>query len=86
LSPDANAFIMKVPPKHARQLLMKIVALSSDPMPHDSIELKGESIYRRADVGEYRIIYRIESETLFIHTDGNRNDGDVYKSFARKQK
>jgi mRNA interferase RelE/StbE len=85
LSRDATDFIMKMQPKHVGQLLMKIFGLCTDPKPPDSIQLKGSAEgYRRADSGEYRIIYRIEGDVLEIHLIGKRNDDEVYRHFARK--
>jgi len=34
-------------------------------------------------MGEYRIIYRISSETIFITLVGKRNDDDVYRRMRR---
>lgn len=85
LSKDAMSFVMKMQPKHVGQLLLKILALCTDPKPPDSIHLKGSAEgYRRADSGEYRIIYRVEGDILEIHEIGKRNDDEVYRHFARK--
>ena len=56
----------------------------ANPEPHDSKELKGYP-YRRADIGEYRIVYRVEGDVLKITVVGKRNDSDVYKKLARPQ-
>ena len=45
----------KLPPKHRRQIAEKIVSLRHEPLPPDSEQLKGLD-YRRADIGEYRVI------------------------------
>ena len=50
----------------------------ADPEPHDSKELKGYP-YRGTDIGEYRIIYRLEENVLKIVLVGKRNDSEVYK-------
>jgi mRNA interferase RelE/StbE len=54
----------------------------ANPKPHDSKELKGQP-YRRTDIGEYRIIYRVEENVLKIALVGKRNDSAVYKKLAR---
>lgn len=72
----------KLPPKHRRQIAEKILALQNDPLPHDSEHLKGFH-FRRADVGEYRIIYRIEEPLLKVYIVGKRNDDEVYKQLRR---
>jgi mRNA interferase RelE/StbE len=85
LSDDAIKFIQKMQPKHARQVLLKIIALCRNPNPPDSIALKGSpESYRRADSGEYRIIYRVDGDSLEIHLIGKRNDDEVYRRFGRK--
>jgi len=35
-------------------------------------------------VGEYRVVYWYDDETLSIDVVGRRNDGDVYKKAKRK--
>ena len=49
--------------------------------PHDSKELKGHP-YRGTDIGEYRIIYRVEKDVLKIALVGKRNDSAVYKKLV----
>ena len=78
----ASKFMQKLPPKHRRQISEKILALQNDPLPHDSERLTG-FFYWRADVGEYRIIYRVEASVLFIPLIGKRNDDEVYKRLKR---
>ena len=85
LSRDAISFIEKMQPRHAKQVLLKILALCKGPEPPDSLRLKSSAEnYRRADSGDYRIIYRVEGDILEIHTIGKRNDDEVYRRFARK--
>ena len=85
LSRDARDFIEKLPHKHAKQVLLKILSLCQDPEPPDSSLLKGSGEgYRRADIGEYRIIYRVAGDTLEILLIGKRNDDEVYRRFSRR--
>jgi mRNA interferase RelE/StbE len=85
LSRQATKFLKRLPPKHDRQLAMKITALRDNPVPTDAIMLKGAaSDYRRADIGEYRIIYRVVGDTLEVVVIGRRNDADVYKTLSRR--
>ncbi len=80
-----SKFVDKLPLKHARQIIGKIQSLAENPTPHDSIQLAGKaSAYRRADIGEYRIIYRVEKNMLMVEAIGRRNDGQVYRDFERK--
>jgi len=84
LTKRAAKFLKKVYPKHGKQIVVKILALRSDPRPQDSKSLKGgSSDFQRVDSGEYRIIYRVNGNTLEILLVGKRNDDEVYKKFMR---
>ena len=84
-SRDARDFIEKLQHKQAKQVLWKVLDLCRDPEPPDSSLLKNSKEgYRRADIGEYRIIYRVLDDTLEILLVGKRNDDEVYRRFSRK--
>lgn len=87
LSKDALKFLKQVPIKHGRQIAMTLESLRERPLPQDSKKLKGSSEYYRVDIGEYRVIYRIDSEgnVLIIAFIGKRNDNEVYKKFKRRK-
>lgn len=76
-------YINTCPLKHQAQLKTKIYSLKDNPYPNDSKRIKGFMAYLRVDLGEYRIIYKIENTIIFIILVGKRNDDEVYKSFKR---
>jgi len=82
LTKKVMAFLDRLPPKQFKQVAKKIFPLTVDPEPHDSKELKGYP-YRGTDIGEYRIIYRLEENVLKIALVGKRNDSEVYKKMTR---
>jgi mRNA interferase RelE/StbE len=82
LTKQVQKFLGKLPPKQRRQVSGKIFQLAENPIPPDSKLLKGFP-FRRADIGEYRIVYRFDEETLFVPTVGKRNDDDVYRLLRR---
>ena len=82
LTKKTLAFLDTLPPKQFKQISKKIFSLMANPKPYDSKELKGQP-YRRTDIGEYRIIYRVEEDVLKIALVGKRNDSAVYKKLAR---
>jgi mRNA interferase RelE/StbE len=84
LTKDAGSFIAKRQPKHQRQIAAKIQTLRNDPTPSDSKALKGNEGFMRSDIGEYRIIYRVDSDILQVVIIGKRNDDEVYRRFKRK--
>ncbi len=85
ISKDAEKVLKKLQSKIARQIALKIQALRNNPDPQDSSQLKGYAPLKRADQGEYRIIYRVDGETLYIEIVGKRNDDEVYKKLKRKK-
>ncbi len=72
LTKKVMAFLDRLPPKQFKQVAKKIFSLMADPEPHDSKELNGYP-YRGTDIGEYRIIYRLEENVLKIALVGKRN-------------
>lgn len=78
----AERFMGKRPPKHRAQIYRKLDALCENPHPSDSKALGGYSLLR-ADIGEYRITYRVEEPYLKVYVIGKRNDDEVYKKLKR---
>ncbi len=78
VSKKAQKFLDDLPPKQFRQVIKKVFALLENPKPHDTEELKGHPFLRN-DVGEYRIIYDIQEDTLRLILVGKRNDDEVYR-------
>jgi len=58
--------------------MKKVFALLENPRPHDSGELRGYPFLRN-DVGEYRIIYDVQGDTLRLILVGKRNNAEVYR-------
>jgi mRNA interferase RelE/StbE len=52
--------------KQFKQIMMKILMLLKNPFPQDHAKLKGYEHYNSVDSGEYRIIYRVEKESLCV--------------------
>ncbi len=79
---DALKFVHGIQNKQYKQIVNKIFELLKNPRPHDSILLKGSSFYR-TDIGEYRIIYSFDIDTVTVILVGKRNDDEVYRQFDR---
>ena len=70
--------------KQFKQVGTAMLGLLHDPLPHDSASLQGATHgERRVDVGEYRIIYSIDGDTVEVLVIGKRNDDGVCKKWAR---
>jgi mRNA interferase RelE/StbE len=82
ITKQVTKFFAPLPAKQYRQVFNKILALMEDPEPHDSFPLTGYP-YRRSDVGEYRIIYRVEADCLKVALVGKRNDDEIYRLIRR---
>ena len=83
ITKSAGKFIKKLPAKQYRQVVSTILSLRENPTPHDSAQLIGYSEYYRVDIGEFRIVYRFDKETVYIAIVGKRNDDEVYKRFKQ---
>ncbi len=81
---NAIAFLKGLVPKHMRQVQLAIYRLMENPIQHDSSELKGYEDVWRNDVGEYRIVYQFDDESITVMGIGNRNDNAIYKQIKRK--
>ncbi len=84
ITKSAGKFLKKLPPKQYRQVVSTILALRENPTPNDSKQLTGYTEYHRVDIGEYRIVYRFDNDTVYIAVIGKRNDDEVYKRFKQQ--
>jgi mRNA interferase RelE/StbE len=72
-----------LPAKQYRQVVSAILDLLADPLPHYSKTLEGTP-YRRLALGEYRVVYLADDESVHVVVAGKRNDDDVYRALQRK--
>lgn len=84
VSKQAGRFVEDLQAKQYKQIVSAVLALLKNPEPHDSKLLKGSADRnRRVDCGEYRIVYRVEGDTVLVLVIGKRNDDEVYKILDR---
>ncbi len=79
----ALKFLADLQAKQFKQVAAKVLSLLSDPVPADSAALS-DGVSRRADVGEYRIIYRFDADCVYVDLIGKRNDDEVYRRHERR--
>lgn len=86
ITKQALKFVKSLDSKQAKQVSFAIVSLLSNPTPHDSSMLQGaKEGERRVDVGEYRIIYTHDTESVKVIVIGKRNDDEVYRLWNQRQ-
>jgi len=83
ISRDALKFLQDLQAKQYRQIGSKMFALLSDPQLADCGPIKGYADYWRVDFGEYRLVYRYDTTTIYLLLIGKRNDDEVYKKLDR---
>ena len=79
---DCLKFLRTLNPKQFRQVVTALLSLLQTPEPQDASPQTGYP-YRRVDVGEYRIVYRVDGEGLKVPLVGKRNDDEVYRDLRR---
>lgn len=79
---DCLKFLRTLDPKQFRQVVTSLFHLLQTPEPQDSAALAG-SPFRRVDMGEYRIVYRIDGDLLKVPLIGKRNDDAIYRAVRR---
>lgn len=71
---------LKKQKKQYVQIASKLFSLSRNPYPQDCKKIKGESReFLRVDVGEFRIVYTVEGDTVKVILIGKRGDDEVYR-------
>lgn len=84
LTRSAVSFLENLPAKQYKQILKKVISLSTDLTPHDSKPIKGNEGFWRTDIGEYRVSYKVVEDVLKVAVIDKRNDDAVYKILSRK--
>jgi mRNA interferase RelE/StbE len=64
--PEAQAELRKIPRDMALRILAKLTELESDPLGSNTTALVSQSDRRRLRVGDYRIVYTIDSGVLVV--------------------
>jgi mRNA interferase RelE/StbE len=83
LSRQAMEFGERLPAKQQRQIAERLERLKQTPLDPPSEQLQAFAPYRRLKAGEFRIIYTVETEVVFVRLIGKRNDDEIYKALAR---
>ncbi len=80
---DAAKYLQALDAKQYKQIASKMLSLMADATLSDYSQLKGYAYYR-VDSGEYRVVYRFDTDTVYIALIGKRNGDEVYEKLKRK--
>ncbi|HKI00745.1 MAG TPA: type II toxin-antitoxin system RelE/ParE family toxin [Thermoanaerobaculia bacterium] len=80
LKPAAQKDFRKIPQKILSRILEAIDDLEQDPFPTHSRKLANSDRLYRLRVGDYRVIYEVETETSTITVQYVRHRREVYRS------
>ena len=80
---DVVKFVRELETKPARQIYEKTIALTLNPRPASSTELRAHRGFLRMRVGDFRIIYRVVPDLIEVVLIDKRSDDEVYKQLER---
>lgn len=79
LLPAAQRELDRVPARAFERIKDRLLALAEDPRPHGALKLAGvEGVYR-VRVGDYRILFQVEDDTLLVVVVRLGHRRDVYR-------
>jgi mRNA interferase RelE/StbE len=79
LKPNAQKFLRKLDSKTFNRILLSINNLKDNPYPYGYKKLVGLENTYRIRIGDFRIIYSVESQRLIIMIITIAHRKDVYK-------
>jgi mRNA interferase RelE/StbE len=85
-APSANREFRKLPRKVQAVLASRVDSLAADPRPPGAKQLAGPHELWRLREGDYRMIYQIRDEVLFVLVVRVGHRGEVYRRLDRLEK
>jgi mRNA interferase RelE/StbE len=77
---DVEKDLSKIPKSDVRRIMQRILRLSGDPHPPQSLKLQHSDMTYRLRVGDYRVIYQIDDRAKIITIYHVRHRKDVYRT------
>ncbi len=71
--------LRRLPPTTLSRVMQRIEALGSEPFPRGAAKLSDTKNFHRVRVGDYRIIYAVDSPTYSITIHYVRHRRDAYR-------
>ena len=78
--PSVEKDMRKLPKSLVSRVMKKIEDLGSAPFPHQVVRLSGVERLYRVRVGDYRIIYAVDSQAKQITIHYVRHRSEVYRA------
>jgi len=72
-------YLSRLPQKTQRQIAKKIDSLAVNPRPQDTKLLRGQKDLYRIRSGDYRILYTIYEDEVYVYVIGIGHRKDVYR-------
>ena len=77
--PSVEKDLRSLTPPLVSRLLKRIDSLKNDPFPHGASKLSGAERLYRIRVGNYRIVYEVNTEALQVTIHYVRHHREVYR-------
>ncbi len=80
LKPSVEKDLRPLPKSAVARVIDQIERLKNDPLPRQAIKLSGAERLYRIRVGDYRIIYEVDSKAKHVIVHYVRHRREVYRS------
>ena len=77
--PSVEKDLQSIPRSIVARIIARMERLPSDPFPPQSAKLQGAERLHRLRVGDYRIVYEVDTDALHIIVQYVRHRRDVYR-------
>ena len=77
--PSVEKDLQSIPRSIVARIIARMERLPSDPFPPQSAKLQGAERLYRLRVGDYRIVYEVDTNALHIIVQYVRHRRDVYR-------
>jgi mRNA interferase RelE/StbE len=78
--PSVEKDLSSLPKSFLTRILARIEQLAHDPFPHQAVKLQGAERLYRLRVGDYRIVYEVDTQTATITIYYVRHRREVYRN------
>ena len=71
--------LRKLPPREVQRIVAEVESLGEEPFPHGSEKLAGAEHAYRIRLGDYRVVYRVFTDSRIVTIERVRHRKDVYR-------